>query len=252
MHYDEWVAAVAEESARFAAAAEAAGLDAPVPSCPEWDVGDLLAHLGVVQHWVTGIVEAAPTDPQPRRGGDIPAREGLLAWVRTGSAALVESLRATPPGTPMWTMRPGGTVDFWARRQANEIAVHRLDAQLAAAAVGAGSVEPIAPALAADAIDELLHVMVILPHLGEWGRGEPLVGAGESIHVHCTDVEGEWLVRFGADGLEVENVHAKGDVAARGTASDLLAFLIGRGGTASLEVFGNAGLLDSWSARVNY
>jgi uncharacterized protein (TIGR03083 family) len=253
MQYDIWLATTEDNSRRLLAAAEAAGLDAPVPTCPGWDVAQLLGHLGTVQHWVAGIVAAAPTEPQPRRGAlDIPDRPDRFEWMRSATAALLDALRRTPAGTPMWTMRPGGNVDFWARRQANEAAVHRVDAQIAAAGVGAGTVEPVAPDVAADAIDELLHVLVILPHLGEWGRGEPLVGGGETIHVHCTDVDGEWLVRFGAAGLEVENVHAKGDVAARGTASDLLLFLSGRGGTDRLEVFGDAALLASWAERVNY
>ena len=38
--------------------------------------------------------------------------------------------------------------------------------------------------------------------------------------------------------------HAKGDVAARGTASDLLLFLWGRVPATALEVFGDAELLD--------
>ena len=48
------------------------------------------------------------------------------------------------------------------------------------------------------------------------------------MHLHCTDVAGEWLVTFTAEGPEVEPVHAKGEVAARGTASDLDLYLWGR------------------------
>ena len=28
----------------------------------------------------------------------------------------------------------------------------------------------------------------------------PMRGAGETIHLHCTDGEGEWLVRLAPDG----------------------------------------------------
>ncbi|MEX2031704.1 MAG: hypothetical protein WEA81_02445, partial [Dehalococcoidia bacterium] len=41
-------------------------------------------------------------------------------------------------------------------------------------------------------------------------------------------------------------VHAKGDVAARGTASDLLAWQLGRGPLDRLEVFGDEALLARW------
>ncbi len=70
-------------------------------------------------------------------------------------------------------------------------------------------------------------------------------GNGETIHFHCTDGDGEWLARLGPDGARRHAEHAKGDVAARGTASDLLLFLYGRVGADALEVFGDAALLDA-------
>ena len=63
---------------------------------------------------------------------------------------------------------------------------------------------------------------------------------GMSVHLHCTDTEGEWLIVRDGDDLVVTREHAKGDVAARGTASDVLRFLWGRGGADQLEVFGDA------------
>ena len=64
------------------------------------------------------------------------------------------------------------------------------------------------------------------------------------MHLHCTDtgddVPGEWLLTLTADGPTVEPVHAKGDVAARGTASDLDLYLWGRVDADALEVFGDA------------
>ena len=48
------------------------------------------------------------------------------------------------------------------------------------------------------------------------------VADGATIHLHCTDVDGEWLLTGTAEGARVTREHAKGDVAARGSASDLL------------------------------
>jgi hypothetical protein len=75
----------------------------------------------------------------------------------------------------------------------------------------------------------------------------------ETVHLHCTDIDtdgegGEWLVTLTSEGAEIEPVHAKGDVAARGTASDLDLFLWGRVGFEALEVFGDAGLLERFRA----
>ena len=40
-----YLEAIARDSGAIAAAAHEAGLDAPVPSCPGWTVGELVTHL---------------------------------------------------------------------------------------------------------------------------------------------------------------------------------------------------------------
>jgi hypothetical protein len=96
--------------------------------------------------------------------------------------------------------------------------------------------------LAADGIDEWLSVFAV-------DRSRPSssrMGLGESFHFHCTDAEGEWVVRFAGPDIEIRSEHAKSDVAVRGSASDLLLFLWGRKSPTALEVLGNASLLDRW------
>ena len=112
--------------------------------------------------------------------------------------------------------------------------MHRVDAQLAV-----GATEPVAADMATDGIDELLTMIQAFAN-------PALVGSGETLHFHCTDVEGEWLVRMGADGVQVEREHAKGDVAARGGASDLLLWLEGRATLEPIDVFGDEALLTRW------
>ena len=80
----------------------------------------------------------------------------------------------------------------------------------------------------------------------------PIRGAGETIHLHCTDGDGEWLVRLGADGVAVTNEHAKGDVAARGTASDLMLLVWGRIPPERVDVFGDAALLTRWQELTKF
>jgi len=229
----QYLAAVRADSARLLTAARAAGLDAPVPSCPDWTVADLLGHVGQVQRWQADLiarrVQSAefslaepPTDPAV-----------LVAWVEDASALLVEVLAATDPSVAVWTFAGPGTAAFWFRRQAHEAACHRVDAELAA-----GVVPVVDPELARDGIDEFLELAV-----GGLLR-ERLAGSGETVHLHRTDGEGEWMIRRGPDGPAVTHEHAKGDVAARGSASDLLLALRGRIGTGALEVFGDAGVLE--------
>jgi uncharacterized protein (TIGR03083 family) len=122
-------------------------------------------------------------------------------------------------------------VGFWARRTAHETAVHRWDAQNAG-----GPPDALAADLAVDGLDEYLGILSAFP-----GRRFPQRG---SIHLHATDAPGEWLVRLDAEGIRVTHDHAKGDVALRGPASDVLLVLLGRKTPDAVDVFGDADLFD--------
>jgi uncharacterized protein (TIGR03083 family) len=240
MEATAYLHAIRADAAALADAGEAAGPDARVPSCPEWAVADLLGHIGLVHRWATANCDRPPDAEYLRStqaGIEIPDDVTTRpAWVRSGSQALLDALASHPADAPCWTWAPPHTVGFWQRRMAHETVMHRVDAQLAA-----GAAEPIEPALAADGIDEWLAIAGRRP----WVE-QQINGAGETIHLHCTDVDGEWLVRLAPAGLEVERVHAKGDVAARGGASDLLCWMQGRGPIDRLEVHGDAAVLDRW------
>ena len=112
---------------------------------------------------------------------------------------------------------------------AHETTIHRWDAQSAY-----GFPEPAEGELAVDGIDETFEIM--LPVRRMWAE-HPRPGSGETFHFHRTDGRGEWLLRFEPEGPVVTREHAKGDVAVRGTASDLLLFLWQRIPADALEVY---------------
>src|SRR5918997_297657 len=151
-------------------------------------------------------------------------------WVSTGGAQDVER----PPA--------GEAVVAWARSG--------LDELVAAITVADDVPTPVDTALAIDAIDELFAV--VLPMRGTGG----LDGDGRTIHLHATDPDlgehdgGEWLVTLAARGPQVTHAHAKGDVAVRGTPSDLLLLLWNRLDPDRCEVFGDTGLLARWRDSV--
>jgi uncharacterized protein (TIGR03083 family) len=188
-----------------------------------------------VQRWATEIVATNAQERPPF--GDAPKLATpveLADWFREGSAALVAALQAADPDAPVWNFAFERKLAFWFRRQAQEVSVHRWDAELTA-----GAPSPLDAALAADGIDEWLGMLALR------GVGASPEGEGETtIHLHCTDIDGEWLVRRSPDGLDIERAHAKGDVAARGTASDLDLYLWGRVPVDALELFGDAALLE--------
>jgi hypothetical protein len=111
---------------------------------------------------------------------------------------------------------------------AQETTVHRVDAEQAAGR----PVGPIDAGLAVDGIDEVFTVFV--PALGS----DRSPGDGRTVHLHATDAEGEWLIRFDPGAVVVEYGHAKGDAAVRGPAGELLLWLWGRRPLDGLEVFG--------------
>ncbi len=242
MEHPEYAAAIRREGLALATAARTAGVDAGVPSCPEWKVADLLGHVGRIHRWVTRILVDRATERGTHWSEAAPPPvEQRLAWFEQGVAPLADALISAGPAVELWTWTPDKTSGFWARRQANETAVHRWDAQLAARAV-----EPIARDLALDGIDEFFGLIPF------WPWADRVRGSGETLHFHCTDGEGEWLARLGNDGVVISAEHAKGDVAARGTASDLLLFLYGRVAADDLEVFGDAALLTRWRELVSW
>ncbi|MEH0420979.1 maleylpyruvate isomerase family mycothiol-dependent enzyme [Streptomyces sp. B21-083] len=137
----------------MADAAERAGTDAKVPTCPGWQVRDLVLHTGVAHRWAASYV--AERNMSPHRPGSPPDLDGgaLLTWFREGHRTLVDTLASAPPDVECWSfMAAPSPLAFWARRQAHETAVHRVDAE---SAVGPART-PFAPEFAVDGIDELL------------------------------------------------------------------------------------------------
>lgn len=229
----DFVEAIRRESTLLADVAGKLPLETPVPSCPGWTLGDLVGHLGTVQTFVATMVETRAQERLDRK--TLPAAAvgpPVVPWFREATVRLVRALVTTDPSTPMWTWTRERNAGYWARRQAHEAAIHRWDAEHTAGAPG-----PVDAALAVDGVDELLEL-----HLGT--RSEKFVGEPCTVHLHATDAAGEWFLRLGPDGLVVEHRHAKGDVAARGKASDLDLFLWGRLGDSALEVLGNRAILE--------
>lgn len=230
-------AIVAEGS--LLAAVPASSLDAPVASCPGWDVARLLGHVGRVLGWADAVLAAGPDGGDVDAGTRPPEGEAVLGWFQERRDGFLAELDRHDPAEPAVGFAGPTTVAFWFRRAAHELAVHRWDAQ---DAVDPGHAAPVEAALAADGVDEWLEVFV--PRvLGRTGLPEFLTGA--SLHLHCTDEAGidgtgEWLLRLTADGPEVERAHAKGDAALRGPASDLLLAVWHRVGLDAVDVVGDA------------
>jgi uncharacterized protein (TIGR03083 family) len=242
MEHGDFVRAIRREGGALEDATRTAGIDAGVVSCPDWTIADLLAHVGLIHHWVADIVRARPADPVDHwRQHDPPPPVARMEWFATGCAALADGLAAAPPHDVVWTWTPDRRVGFWSRRMAHELAIHRWDAQTAI-----GETQPIERELAVDGIQETFDILPVRT------AANPMRGDGETIHLHCTDGEGEWLIRLAPTGVEVTREHAKGDVAARAGASDLLLLMWGRLAPDAVDTFGDAALLARWQELAKF
>ncbi|GAB2832778.1 maleylpyruvate isomerase family mycothiol-dependent enzyme [Actinocorallia aurea] len=232
---------------RLAEAIAATAPDDLVPGCGDWTALDLAQHIGTVHRWVTKIVETRATERLPFRDVPVDYPEEWIAypgWVADGGARLLEALKAADGADPVWAWGPDQHVRWWSRRMFHETMVHRADAD------GASGGTPVFDhALAADAVDEFL---TNIPHGRASGPAVAALTAPGTLHLHATDAEGEWTIRFGPEGYSWERGHIKADAAVRGPLADLLLFTFGRQDDTALETFGDRALLDSWMAAAKF
>jgi uncharacterized protein (TIGR03083 family) len=232
-----------ERESQLLASVTAGDLALDVAHLPGWTLQTLVGHAGWVLRYAAASLTAPPEDA-PRRSSvpEPPVGEEVLAWFADARAELLDRLDAVDPDSLHATFTGPQPARWWLRRLAHELALHRWDAQ---AAVGAA--DPIDPELARDGIDELFEVFV--PRRLDLER---LSASGETVHLHATDLEGEWMCVLRADGVDWSHGHGKGDVAARGPVADLLLLLWGRIPPTRLELFGDAGILDRWQEAAHF
>lgn len=239
-----WIGTLRSEGPAFQAAITEAPPDTPVLSCPGWTVTELTHHLGSIYGWVRGVLARGGTEaPTPReQPAGLPVGPAAVEWWRREYDQLMTALDALDPEAPMWNWAPQPKrAGFWPRRMAHETAVHRWDAQMAAAAG-----EPVEPKLAVDGVSEVLDTW--LPAGRRLRPGQQWHGM---VQLVATDAAQEWFLRLRGEGVALLDTGTILDddqhparVYAAGTASDLLLALWGRIGFDVLDVSGDATLLD--------
>jgi len=245
------------ENASFAELLRGADLSRPVPTCPEWTLGQLMRHVGRGDRWCAQIVAEASMefiDPRTVAGGVPPDDpDGQTRWLHDGARHLIAAVGRTGPQTAVWTFLGPRPARWWIRRRLHETLVHRADAALAL-----GASFQVDPAIAADAVTEYLErVVARADDEGPAGGDRPL-GDGHSLHLHATDpglgADGEWTILGRPDGIAVDHEHGRATTALRGPARDLLLALVRRGSAdeLGLEVFGDRAVWDTWLARTPF
>lgn len=213
---------------------------AQVPTCPGWDLGALVAHLGRSHRWAVANLTAGRRVHLREIDQAPDAQAERLAWYREGLEQLGAAIERTDPDAEIWAFGASGEhrAWWWFRRMAHETALHRYDAELAAGI----EPTPLEPSFSAGGIDE--YLVDLLPRL----PAERFAGRHGILHVHATDAPGEWMLDFDQPPQPARREHVKADTAVRGPAADLLLWLWGRRPVDGLEVFGDAGAVADWSS----
>lgn len=227
-----------DESSSTLARLARASLDTVVADCPGWVGRDLVVHVGRVYAAVEKVVSTRASSPvDPGADGVAPDGDAVLGWFDERRRSMLEALRSTPADTPVWTWAASQNVAFYHRRLAHETAVHVCDLQRAL-----GVDVEMDRGLAVDGIDEFYGE--VAP--SSLARGRRSIPSG-SLHLHCTDGDGEWLI-VPADGrLVMTHEHAKGAVAWRGSAVALVLSAWGRANT-GVEALGDPAVSAEWSS----
>ncbi len=231
-----YITHIRSDGAAFAAAARR-DLQAHVPSCPEWSMRDLVAHVDRVFRQVHARVESGDLDMEDVPGLEESDLDGepLVMRYEEALTLLVEAFEETDADSPAWTWFGPKRAGFWQRRMAHEIAVHRWDAENAV-----GAAAPIAPDLAADGVSEMIDV-----HLQEEGM-PPYVGLEGVIEFRELDGAQAWCLAL-EEGIPPHRAdeHALPDVVVEASSSDLVLLLWGRVPLDEVAVDGDRRLVDA-------
>lgn len=238
---DTYLAQLRSDAGRMADLARGDGvLDLPVPTCPGWDVREVLVHTGrVYLHKLANIRTAARAE-FPQRPGDV----DVVAWFTDALDTLAAELSARGPAAPSYTWwRPEQDVGFWFRRMAQETAVHRVDVEAAVDAVG-----PVDAALAVDGVAEVLELF--LTTFDERDRTLDTAEDEPGAIVSVRTGDHAWRVALDRDAVEVRAGVGPADAIVTGEPSELLLWLWGRRPDAAVSVTGEQDAIAALRRRL--
>jgi uncharacterized protein (TIGR03083 family) len=237
MDLDRFLDELQAQAGRLAASAGYVAGDTPVPSCPGWTVERTVGHLAKAHRWATWVV----------RGGALagfdyqrPPAEELPAFLAAGTEELVTALREATDDQQIATLWPARSPRlFWARRQAHETAIHRVDVELA---VGYG-VSDFDPDFAADGLDELVMGMIPERRLSS---ERPITVVLEPL-----DANVSWTMTFAPAGVHVRrDAASEADLHVFGMSAELYRWAWNRAADDEVSLRGDLRLADWWRRTV--
>ncbi|HHU39965.1 MAG TPA: maleylpyruvate isomerase family mycothiol-dependent enzyme [Propionibacterium sp.] len=223
-----------------------AGLGAPVPTCPDWAVRDLVSHQGLVHRWTAAYLSRRRPEPDAIVLAEADAAPDLLDWFDEGMVEVLNAIANAPADLDVKFFLPDAPPprDAWLRRQVHETTMHAIDAMAARLGRPPHADELwITPDLAADGVDEMLTGFVVRRRPGT------SLPRNQTVLFSATDVDRGWLVRFTHDGAATTRVEADepADETVTGMARDLYLSVWNRGSGAEAS---DPAFWDDWAEHV--
>jgi uncharacterized protein (TIGR03083 family) len=196
LDFSECVEGIRTALAGFVSFARKAGLDAAVPTAPEWNVRQLIAHQGMVHRWSAAHLNGVEVDTDALKAEGLDSADPVL-WLRDGGLRLIKTLQEAPEDVdaPVFLKNaPSDPRHFWARRQCHETTIHSVDAQSAALGrMPRAADTEVTREVSLDGIDELLRGFHTRKRSG-LRSDTPL-----TLAIRPTDVDRHWHVEVSSE-----------------------------------------------------
>ncbi|MFE9326040.1 maleylpyruvate isomerase family mycothiol-dependent enzyme [Nocardia sp. NPDC052278] len=220
----------------------------PIPTCPDWTLANLIAHVGGGNRWAAAMIAGGATEflefqqvPDVRRPREMDEAD---RWLRASARAVIDNIDTVGSDVPVWT--PFGSprpAEWWVRRRLHEATAHRADALLAV-----DRDVNIAPELGADGLSEFLEIVESGP------RFQTPLEVGTSLCLRAIDTDDSWTIVRSGDTITIGDSPAPALLTVHGTAVDLFLLLLRRipPDSQRLAISGDLSVLATWLERVEF
>lgn len=200
--HDRCCSGIVAQTGLLRSCIEGADLTVPVPSCPGWNIGQLLRHLGGARRWAEQTVRTPGDRAAARRALPRPLRVHRenpgRPWLTEGAARWADTLRGAGPDAEPWT-----------------------DATLAL-----GAEFTVEEDVGVDAVDEWMELGSLPIHFEIRPSTREVPGPGRTVQLPATDTApdtaAEWRIDLTGEAITWRRAHEKAAVAVRGPLTDLL------------------------------
>jgi uncharacterized protein (TIGR03083 family) len=261
LSYDRYCAEIVNQTDLLRSRIRHADMTITVPTCPEWNVGQLLRHVGGAHRSIERTVRtrstSAPSDDQWRDLSDYTNEDHaeLDAWLAEGAARLADTLREAGPDATVFNPIPRGeqTPMFSARRMTHETVVHRADALIAL-----GEEFHVEPDVALDAVDEWMALGSIPEILDVHPEKRALLELDETLNFHATDVDpaanADWVIDLTGTTIVWRRARDTSAACVNASLTDILLILYRRRplNCEGTTIDGNTQLLDAWRELASF